>query len=93
METISDVTVGLKMPITISQMGSTTFTEGQRSSDVSISLTIGDDSEIKNGFSIDDILWKKDSSTEVSLIRGTEVNQSGLNVNIKISAKTLNTLP
>lgn len=93
METISGVTVGLKMPITISQMGSTTFTEGQRSSDVSISLTIGDDSEIKNGFSIDDILWKKDSSTEVSLIRGTEVNQSGLNVNIKISAKTLNTLP
>lgn len=91
-ETVTGATVELKMPVTIAQNGSITFSKGMRSNPVKFALNIVNDEKVINGFTITDIIWKN-GSVEESLIGGAEIEQSGLSVSVTISKDTLNKLP
>lgn len=91
-ETITGATVELKMPVTIAQKGSTTFSQNMRSNPAKFSLNIIDDTDVINSFTITDIIWKS-NGVEKSLIGGSEIEQKDLSVSVTISKEALNKLP
>lgn len=91
-ETVTGATVELKMPVTIAQNGSTTFSQGMKSDSLKFTLNIINDEQVINGFTITDIIWKN-GSIEKSLKSGIEIQQSGLSALVTISKDVLNKLP
>ena len=90
-ETVTGATAELKKPVTIASNGSTTFSQGMRSTPITFTLNVINDEQVTSGFTITDIIWKGVSSGK-SLISGSEINQSGTTVSVSVSKDALNSL-